>query len=88
MLSRPIIHPNMVNTGTLATARSMIQEGTNVGHCRRLNQNERLRVSLGTNVPKKGKKAEQLKGKPFEFTLLNCTREDSDDEEDEILGDK
>ena len=87
--SRPTIRQvgNAASAETLVRARSMMQSSTNGGVFRRLNQSERLRASSGTNFPqgKKGKKAEQVKQKPFEFALLNCTREDSDDEEDDNL---
>ena len=78
---------NRASAETLSRARAMIQSSRIGGVCRRLNQSERLRASLGTNFPrgKKGKKAEQVKEKPFQFALLNCTREDSDDEEDDNL---
>ena len=87
--SRPTIRQvgNTASAETLARTRSMMQSSTNGGAFRRLNQSERLRASSGTNFPrgKKGKKAEQVKERPFEFALLNCTREDSDDEEDDNL---
>ena len=89
--SRPTIPIRQVGNGacaeTLSRARAMMESSRNGGVFRRLNQSERLRASSGTNFPrgKKGKKAEQVKEKPFEFALLNCTREDSDDEEDDNL---
>ena len=72
-------------TETLGRARSMMQSSASGGLFRRLNQRERLRASSGIPKGKKGKKAEQIKERPFEFALLNCTKEDSDDEEDDNL---